>query len=410
MINKWKSTYQAFNSKFWILVLTTFVDSVGGTMIFPFFSLYITQKFDVGMTEAGLLLGTFSISGFIGSMIGGALTDKFGRKKMVIFGLVFSACSSVAMGLLNNYAWFYVLSVIVGLLSNIAGPARQAMVADLLPEEKRAEGFGILRVSANLAWIIGPTIGGIVSLYSYLALFIADAVTSLIVAVIFFRLIPETMPQASESEEKESLLQTFAGYITVTKDKIFLFFVLAVMIGIFAYQQIYNTLSVFLRDVHSVDGSGFGFLMSANAFVVVLLQFWVTKQTSKIKPMYAMAFGTVFYLIGFLIYGAAAEYWLFFLAMMAITVGEMITVPVSDSLAASFAPESMRGRYMAFFSLNWVIPQAFGPSLAGIILDNYNPYLLWYLCAACCAVSILALLLIHKPSQKRLQKLVPEAE
>ena len=67
-----------FPRRFWIVVGVSFIDRVGGTMLFPFFSLYITQKFNVGMTEAGLVLGLFSISGLFGQMIGGALTDKFG--------------------------------------------------------------------------------------------------------------------------------------------------------------------------------------------------------------------------------------------------------------------------------------------------------------------------------------------
>jgi len=102
----------------------------------------------------------------MGSMIGGALTDKFGRRGMVLFGLIFSAFSSVSMGLVDKLTTFYMLAAVVGLLSDIAGPARQAMVADMLPEEQRAEGFGILRVAGNLAWTIpsaiGPWVAGLI--------------------------------------------------------------------------------------------------------------------------------------------------------------------------------------------------------------------------------------------------------
>ena len=122
-----------------------FVDRVGGTLIFPFFALYVTQKFGVGMTQAGVLIGIFSISGMVGNFLGGALADRFGRKGIVLFGLVASALSSVAMGLVNDLAVFYLLAILVGLLSDIAGPGWQAMIADILPEEQRAEGFGIMR-------------------------------------------------------------------------------------------------------------------------------------------------------------------------------------------------------------------------------------------------------------------------
>src|SRR3972149_12187540 len=102
------------------------------------------------------------------------------------------------MGSVGRLATFYLLAAFVGLLSDIAGPAHQAMVADLLPVGKRAEGFGILRVVANLAWIVGPTFGGLMAVRSFFLLFVTDAVTSLITAAIVFRLLPETRPEARQ--------------------------------------------------------------------------------------------------------------------------------------------------------------------------------------------------------------------
>jgi MFS family permease len=204
-----KDTVQEFPLRFWILVIATFIDRIGGTLIFPFFALYVTQRFGVGMTQAGVLLAIFSLSGFLGDMTGGALTDRFGRRAMVLFGLIFSALSSLSMGIVNQLSVLYFLALIVGLLSNIAGPARQAMVADLLPAEKQAEGYGILRVAGNLAWIIGPTLGGLLAARSYLLLFILDAITSLITALIVYRLLPETKPKLHGEQQQETLLETY---------------------------------------------------------------------------------------------------------------------------------------------------------------------------------------------------------
>ncbi len=390
-----RTTYARFSPKFWILVLSSFIDRLGGTMIFPFFSLYITQKFDVGMTEAGLLLGSFSLSGFIGSLVGGALTDRFGRKGMVLFGLVFSALSSVAFGLINQFSLFYVLAVFVGLLSDVAGPAHQAMVADLLPEEQRAEGYGIMRIAINLAWIIGPTVGGILAGYSYLLVFVLDAITSLIVAGIVLIAIPETKPKAEEGAEQESILKSLGGYAVVAKDFLFIAFVLAMIFNVFAYGQIYNTLSVFLRDVHGVPAGGYGFLMSANAGLVVLLQFWITARIKTRPPMLVLAAGSLFYLVGFVMYGFVGVYGLFLAAMLLITVGEMIVLPVAQALAAQFAPKEMRGRYMAFFGISWVVPSVIGPAASGAILDGPTPQMLWYVCAVSCALAIGGFLYLH---------------
>src|SRR5512142_1934654 len=93
--------FNEFPRKFWFVVLVSFIDRVGGTLLFPFFSLYITSRFGVGMTEAGIVLGLFSICGLVGNFLGGALADRFGRRALILFGLVFSAVSTLSLGLVS---------------------------------------------------------------------------------------------------------------------------------------------------------------------------------------------------------------------------------------------------------------------------------------------------------------------
>ena len=395
MFTRIEKIYHEFPPLFWIVVLARFIDGIGGTLLFPFFALYITQKFNVGMTEAGILLGMSSLFGLIGSMAGGALTDKFGRKQLLIFGLIFSALSTLTFGLINDIKALYPIVIVVGLLSNIAHPAHDAMVADILPENKRQEGFGVLRVVGNLAWIIGPTIGGFVASINFFYLFVIDSVMSCIVAAIIFRMIPETKPEPHAREQSESLLKTVAGYGHVLRDTAFMAFMAAGIIMLIVYQQMYGTLSVYLRDVHHIDPQGYGFLMTSSAIVVVLFQFWVSRLIRPRPPFLMMALGTIFYMIGFTLFGVFTAYILFVLNIFIITIGEMIVVPTSQALAADFAPENMRGRYMAVFGLSWAIPSTIGPGAAGYIIDNYNPNLLWYIGGILCAVSALGYYILH---------------
>ena len=395
MVRRLNKIYHEFPRLFWVVVAVSFVDGIGGTLLFPFFALYITEKFNVGMTEAGILLGVSSLFGLIGSAIGGALTDKFGRKKLILFGLIFSALSTLTFGLVTQLSMLYPLMIVVGLLSSIAGPAHNAMIADILPEKQRQEGFGILRVVGNLAWIIGPTIGGAVANINFFYLFVIDSVISCLIAVIVFRLIPETKPQAHEHAESESFLQTVAGYRVALKDFAFMAFIVAGMLMLIVYQQMYGSLSVYLRDNHNINPSGYGFLMTTSAITVVIFQFWVSRIIKYRPPFLMMAVGTVFYMIGFFLFGVVTAYAMFALNIIIITIGEMIVVPMSQSLAANFAPEDMRGRYMAVFGLTWAIPQTIGPGAAGYILDNYNPNLLWYIGGVLCGLSVLAYYALH---------------
>lgn len=372
MFNHFNKLYREFPPRFWIIVLTFFIDSVGGTLLFPFFSLYITGKFNVGMTEAGMVLAMFSIFGIAGNMVGGALTDRFGRRKLILFGLVFSALSTLTLGLVNSLAVLFPLAAFIGLLSDVSGPAHQAMMADILTEKQRQEGFGLMRVVRNLAWIIGPSIGGFLANRSFLLLFIIDAIVSCVVALIFYFLMPETKPEHHDKENPkphESLLQTIAGYGIVLKDFGFMAFIVAAILMGAVYQQMYNSLSVFLRDSHGVTPQGYGFLMTTSAITVILFQFRVSRNIKDRPPFIIMAIGTLFYMLGFSMFGFAAAYWLFMSAIVVITIGEMLIMPTSQTLAANFAPVEMRGRYMAIFGLTWLLPSTFAPMLAGLILD-----------------------------------------
>jgi MFS family permease len=395
MLTRLKQIYHEFPRLFWTVVAVSFIDRIGGTLLFPFFALYITQKFNVGMTQAGILLGMSSLFGLIGSTVGGALTDKFGRKRLILFGLVFSAISTLTFGLVNDLNALYPLMVVVGLLSSVAHPAHDAMIADILPERQRQEGFSVLRVSGNLAWIIGPTIGGFVANINFFYLFVIDAAVSCIVAAIIFRTIPETKPEPHANAEHESLLQTLIGYRVVLKDFAFMAFMTAGILMMVVYQQMYSTLSVYLRDNHGINPSGYGFLMTTSAITVVLFQFWVSRLIKHRPPFLMMAFGTVFYMIGFALFGVVTVYALFALNIVIITIGEMILFPTSQAIATNFAPETMRGRYMAIFGLSWAIPSTIGPGAAGYILDNFNPNLLWYIGGALCGLSVLAFYALH---------------
>jgi MFS family permease len=416
-----KQLYHEFPRRFWIVVGVHFVDKIGGTLLFPFFALYITRKFSVGMTQAGILLGVMALSGIFGSVIGGALTDRLGRRKPILFGLFFSAVSSLALGWVDEFAWLFPLAAIVGLLSDVGGPAHGAMIADILPKEQRQEGFGILRVVGNMSWLVGPTVGGFVAQSSFFALFVIDAAISCLVAALFYVLMPETRPRHHESQAHEPLLQTFRNYSVVVRDKAYVSFLIAAVLMGMVYVQMYNSLSVYLRDQHGVQPQGYGFLLTTSAITVICFQFWMMR-IIKTRPQFLMmALGTIFYMLGFGMFGLVAVYSLFVAAVVIITIGEMIVIPTSQAVAAGFARVDMRGRYMAAYGLSMSVPAAIGPTAAGIVIDNFNPNLLWYLGALLCAVSSAAFYALHLrvgseprfapvPSRHETTPLVMEAE
>ncbi|TKJ24026.1 MAG: hypothetical protein CEE42_11465 [Promethearchaeota archaeon Loki_b31] len=404
MLTKIKNSYKEYPNAFKVLVLATFIDRFGSFLLFPFFALYVTARFNVGMTEVGFLFAIFSAGNIIGGIIGGALADKYGRRAMLLIGLISSGVSSIFMGLVDDLNIFYILAAFMGLMGNFGGPARQAMVADLLPKEKQAEGFGILRVAVNLSAVVGPIFGGFIATQSYLFLFIADAVSSLITGIIVFFVIPETKPEKKEGEAEETVVKTVIGYKEVLKDWRYMLFLSVSAITVIVYMQMNATLSVYLRDVHGFPTLNFGFLLSMNAVMVVVFQFWITRKMSKFSPMKVMAVGTLFYMVGFSMYGFVSESYLFFIAMAIITIGEMIEMPIGLTAAAFLAPEDKRGRYMAVFGFHWAIPNLFAILVAGLIWENIGPNWVWYIAGILSLFAAIGFWLLHGITKARFSK------
>jgi MFS family permease len=405
LLTNFRNTYRKFDKKFWVLAGASFIDMLGGALIFPFLSLYMTRKFNVGMTEVGTMFLIWGLgAGLLGNTLGGALADKFGRKTNIIFGLIASATSALLMVFIKDIIVFYVVIGVIGIFEDIAGPARQAMIADLVPEELRTDAYGIMRIVFNLAVTIGPAIGGLMAAKSFSLLFIIDFFISLLVAGIIFLFLPETKPQVEEHHKEESLKETFQGYRKVFQDKLFIAFVVVVMLETLMYFNMNSTLSVFLVNYRGVSTTQFGSILSLNAAMVVVMQVFFSRLVANWKPMLTMALGNILYVIGFSMYGYAASYGMFLFAMVIITIGEMIIAPIVQSLVAHFAPEDMRGRYMAINALAWVIPVSIGPLGAGFIMDNYDPRILWFIAGGIGLLDVAGFLVLHFKAGKKFEE------
>jgi MFS family permease len=120
--------------------------------------------------------------------------------------------------------------------------------------------------------------------------------------------------------------------------------------------------------------------------------------------MYMMALGTMLYAIGFGMFGFGSTMGYFVVAMIVITIGEMVLAPVGQSLVARFAPADMRGRYMAFFGFTWGIGFAVGPLLAGYVNDVIDPNWVWYGSFILGSIGVVGYLLLKAAAADRLQQ------
>lgn len=396
MIKKLRATYNEYPSQFWLLMTAMLVDLTGGFLIFPFFSLYFTEKFEVTLAQVGIIYAIWSLTSMVGQALGGALADKTGRKLMVIIGLIFSALGSLAFAFVTEFETAYLIAVFGGIFSSIGGPAREAMLVDLLPEEQLTEGYGIQRVIGNVAFAIGPAIGGLLASVSYVLLFSIDAISSILTAIIIALFLKETQSESvAEKTARQPISQIFKGYFQVLKDRTLIMVIILEGIVMLVYFQWYFSVPVFMRDAHNMPPYFYGSMMSMVAILVVLVQLPLTRKLRGYSPLKLIAAGSLLIALGFGIFGFVKGYSMFMLAFVIITIGEMIFFPTQQAIVALLAPEDMRGRYMAVSGIVFSLPNMFGPTLGGYLLGKLDPNLFWTLAGMVCAIGAVGTIILH---------------
>src|SRR5512136_1338219 len=207
MSNNLRHVRREYPRSIWALTGGTFINSFGGSMVFPLFTLFFTQKFGISVAQAGLLIVLFTVGGLIGGPLGGWLADRIGRKRVMIFSLAAEATFSMGMAFAPGLPMLIVVILCFGLTVPMFWPASSATIADLVKPEKRAGAYGLIRVAANLGVALGPLVAGLLLALqqlpggstppnAYLPLFAIDAATSLIFATIIWRRLRETKPKA----------------------------------------------------------------------------------------------------------------------------------------------------------------------------------------------------------------------
>jgi MFS family permease len=194
----------------------------------------------------------------------------------------------------------------------------------------------------------------------------------------------------------------FSGYGVVLRDRVFVTLVFLIVLTMMVYMNYNTTLAVYLNRMHGISAKQFGYLLTLNAVMVVVFQFSISRITAKYRQPLMMFLGTLLYAVGFGMIGAGSSFSFFILSMTIITIGEMISAPLYQSMAAEFAPVDMRGRYMAFLNISYSFSAAVGPLVAGYGLESNHPQWVWYGGGILCLVAAVGFLGTKmKPAEKK---------
>ncbi|WP_289140380.1 MFS transporter [uncultured Brevibacillus sp.] len=380
-----KARLQEFHPIVWSLVVGTVFVRAASSMSMPFLFLYLSNNTDMDLAMIGLTIGAGPLAGTVGGFIAGTLSDRIGRRRVMLGALYVWTLVFVGFALSKNPMVLLLLNMAGGLCRSFYEPVSQALMADVTPPEKRFRVFSLRYTAINVGVAVGPIAGAVLAKTSVALPFLITAVIYLFYVISLQGLLNKFGIKQIEGQKKEAV--TFGrAFSVVVKDKAFRLYMIAGVLGAIGYSQMSSTLAKF-AEMTVVNGTElFAILMSVNAIVVVLMQLPLTSWAEKKTPLTAIFVGNVMYALGDVGYAFASSWLIFIVAMVLFTFGEILTFTAGDVLIDRMAPEGMRGSYYGAKSFS-NLGQFIGPWMGGILLASYGGTTLFLIVAAFSMVS-----------------------
>ncbi len=379
MFNRLRLARQEYPRQFWLLFWGVLISTFGGSMIWPFLMIYVSERLSLPLMTIASLLTINAAMGLIFSFIAGPVIDRFGRKWVMVISLVVNGIGNIFMSQATTLPMFAVLMGLSGAFNPLLRVGADAMMADLIPPEKRPDAYSMLRMSNNVGVALGPAIGGFVASASYTGAFFIAAAGMLTYGLSIALFAKETLPgQAPGSPRLVKAQEKFGGYGQIFQDTRFMSFIFGFSLNQICAAIMWVMLSVYTKNNFGLSERLYGLIPTTNALMVVFLQLYVTQFTKKRPPIPVLASGAFFYAIGLASVALGRGFWGFWASMVIMTIGELIIVPTATTYAANLAPVDMRGRYMSLYGLTQGVANGVGPVLAGYLNDNISPTSIWY--------------------------------
>jgi MFS family permease len=392
--------YAGLPTSIYILFVARVINCIG-SFVFPFLTLFMTQKLGLAETTVGFFVMINSLAGIPGNLIGGALADRMGRKKIFVGSQALAALCLIPCAILGNSILIPWLLIFFAMFSNVSRPISNAMVADLTSGEQRQKAYSLLYLGINAGFSIGPVIAGLLFTKHIEWIFLGDAITTLLSLIPVMLFVKETMPsrdKIKESMKKHSREKGEEGNTlqVLLRRPMLLVFAFISSIFSFVYVQHVFSLPIHVNGIFSDKGPQYyGVLMMTNGLSVVFLTTLVTSLTKRFKPIFNIAAAGIFYAFGFGMLYFIHSYPLFILSTAIWTVGEILGATNINVYVAEHTPITHRGRFNAVLPFISGMGFTFGPAIMGVYIKSHGVEMVWPLTFALAVGGTLLMYLLH---------------
>ena len=350
-----------------VVLAGTFLARIASFMVWPFLAVILIRQFRLSPSEVGLILAGTSVASSVTGFYVGNLSDRFGRRTIMIAGCVGAAAGFAVLATADTVFLYTLGAIIVGLSRSAIESPASALISESIAEQTLRElAFHVRYFLANVGAALGPLIGFFLGLSTQQTTFFATASVYLLFALVYaaaFRHAPEAvLPRARHDASLKNALGT------LNRDHRFLMLMLATFLAYVAYSQVESTL---LQHVNQ-DASEIGIaiataVVATNGLTIILFQFPLLRLLRRLDLYLRIYAGMGLFLLGFLIYviSPVDGYAGWIVGTWVLSMGEAILFPTLNLQSDRMAPAHLRGSYFGAMALG-NLGFAAGPLAGGL--------------------------------------------
>jgi len=371
----YRNAYAGLSRSTWLLSLVMLINR-SGTMVIPFMTLYLTStQMGYSIGQAGIVFGLFGAGAFTGAFFGGKLTDKIGFYPVQLITLIGGGILFIVLGQMKSYSLICIFTYLLSFVNEAFRPANSTAIAFYSKEDNRTRSYALNRLAINMGWALGSGLGGFLAKQSYELLFWVDGITNIIAALLMWLFLKPVnyKPAKLVTTDREPLLSAY-------KDKTYLRFIIITMLFASCFFQIFTNLPVFFKKELHFSEPYIGLLMSVNGIVIALVEMvLIYKLEGKRKHTVYIIMGVALVGLSFMLLnipGVGAL--LAFVMIIAITFGEIFSMPFMNTYWIGRTQIANRGQYAALYTMAWSAAQCLGPLGGAQLAEHYGFTILWW--------------------------------
>ncbi len=394
-VHLYRNSFHGLTRDMWLLSLVTFINRAG-TMVIPFMTVYLTQELQFSKWQAGLVMSFFGVGSILGTMAGGKLSDRHGYYPVMFWSLFATGFMFLLLMFMHSFWSISITIFFLSIIGEAFRPANTSSVAAYSVPETRTRSISLLRLAVNLGFSIGPALGGFLAhSMGYDWLFLADGITCIGAALLFRFMLK---PRAAGTPGSKPVVERPAVVASPYRDVPYLVFAAMIMLWAVAFMQFFSVIPVYFKEHFLLNEGQIGALLALNGLLIALFEMpFVYSLEGRYNHLGLIRWGIVAVAVAYLLFLAPTNWvMLAVVAVIVITLGEMLAMPFASSFSMNRSNDFNRGQYMAVYSLSYSVAHVAAPLVGMNVADHFGYGALWILLAVLCGLSYAGMLWLSK--------------